>query len=247
MASSVANSSAARQQPFPPPPNPSNSLETSRSNGSSQAASQQQGGPRRTSFNFLRRQKSAESRPPNTRVPSGGKMSKKQRAAAQEELARQQREAAALGRSPPRLPNHAPLPTINAFGGRQGGQEFRPDSVAIATNRSGPYNHNQQGGYPPQQTQGGPEYHAMSSHVPIPAGPYGGSSPGSRNGEFDPYPRSESMTHRGRYSYASSAVSMGTVNSPRRVRRRRDPTPFKYVTVSCTLQREDDDCTRFVS
>lgn len=35
------------------------------------------------------------------------------------------------------------------------------------------------------------------------------------------------MTHRGRYSYASSAIS--TINSPRRVRRRKDPTPFKYV------------------
>lgn len=42
---------------------------------------------------------------------------------------------------------------------------------------------------------------------------------------FDPFARSESMTHRGRYSYASSAVS--TLNSPRRVRRRKDPTPFK--------------------
>lgn len=42
---------------------------------------------------------------------------------------------------------------------------------------------------------------------------------------FDPYARTESMTHRGRYSYASSAIS--TLNSPRRVRRRKDPTPFK--------------------
>lgn len=45
------------------------------------------------------------------------------------------------------------------------------------------------------------------------------------NMSFDPYARTESMTHRGRYSYASSAVS--TLNSPRRVRRRKDPTPFK--------------------
>ncbi|PHH63562.1 hypothetical protein CDD81_5749 [Ophiocordyceps australis] len=46
---------------------------------------------------------------------------------------------------------------------------------------------------------------------------------------FDPYARSESMTHRGRYSYASSAVS--TINSPRRVRRRKDPTPFNILIV----------------
>lgn len=58
--------------------------------------------------------------------------------------------------------------------------------------------------------------HALSSSVPVPPMP----SPG-----FDPYARTESMTHRGRYSYASSAVS--TINSPRRVRRRKDPTPFK--------------------
>lgn len=43
--------------------------------------------------------------------------------------------------------------------------------------------------------------------------------------DYDPYARTESMTHRGRYSYASSAVS--TVNNPRRLRRRRDPTPYK--------------------
>ena len=43
----------------------------------------------------------------------------------------------------------------------------------------------------------------------------------------DPYANVGSMAHRGRYSYASSAVS--TLNSPRRVRRRKDPTPFKYV------------------
>ncbi|KAJ6157551.1 hypothetical protein N7470_005143 [Penicillium chermesinum] len=41
--------------------------------------------------------------------------------------------------------------------------------------------------------------------------------------------RSESMTHRGRYSYASSALS--TVNSPRRVRRRKDPTPYNVLVV----------------
>ncbi|PNY25155.1 Uncharacterized protein TCAP_04899 [Tolypocladium capitatum] len=46
---------------------------------------------------------------------------------------------------------------------------------------------------------------------------------------FDPYARSESMTHRGRYSYASSAIS--TINSPRRVRRRKDPTPFNILVV----------------
>jgi hypothetical protein len=43
--------------------------------------------------------------------------------------------------------------------------------------------------------------------------------------KVDPYARTESMTHRGRYSYASTTNS--TVNSPRRVRRRKDPTSYK--------------------
>lgn len=41
----------------------------------------------------------------------------------------------------------------------------------------------------------------------------------------DPYPRTESMTNRGRYNYFSS--SMGDVDSARRIRRKKDPTPFK--------------------
>ncbi|KAI5806932.1 Septin-domain-containing protein [Geopyxis carbonaria] len=45
----------------------------------------------------------------------------------------------------------------------------------------------------------------------------------------DPYANIGSMAHRGRYSYASSAVS--TVNSPRRVRRRKDPTPFNILII----------------
>ncbi|KAF4583302.1 putative septin aspE [Ophiocordyceps camponoti-floridani] len=46
---------------------------------------------------------------------------------------------------------------------------------------------------------------------------------------YEVYDRSESMTHRGRYSYASSAVS--TINGPRRVRRRKDPTPFNVLVI----------------
>ena len=41
----------------------------------------------------------------------------------------------------------------------------------------------------------------------------------------DPYSGVGSITNRGRYSYASSAVS--TINSPRRLRKRKDPVPFK--------------------
>lgn len=45
----------------------------------------------------------------------------------------------------------------------------------------------------------------------------------------DPYARTESMTHRSRYSYAQSISS--TVNSPRRVRRRKDPTPYNILVI----------------
>ncbi|KAM0248165.1 hypothetical protein ACHAQJ_009556 [Trichoderma viride] len=48
------------------------------------------------------------------------------------------------------------------------------------------------------------------------------------NNGFDPYARSESMTNRGRYSYASSSA-MSTINNPRRIRRRKDPTPFNVL------------------
>jgi len=64
-----------------------------------------------------------------------------------------------------------------------------------------------------------------SDSVIGPSGEYLKSSPLSIT--EDPYANVGSMAHRGRYSYASSAVS--TLNSPRRVRRRKDPTPFKYV------------------
>ena len=60
----------------------------------------------------------------------------------------------------------------------------------------------------------------MNGVPPVPPIPTKGD-----NQQFDPYARTESMTHRGRYSYANSTVS--TLNSPRRVRRRKDPTPYK--------------------
>ncbi|EME38672.1 hypothetical protein DOTSEDRAFT_92029 [Dothistroma septosporum NZE10] len=43
--------------------------------------------------------------------------------------------------------------------------------------------------------------------------------------------RMESMTNRGRYSYANSTASVNAVNSPRRLRRRKDPTPFNLLVV----------------
>ncbi|PVI00177.1 hypothetical protein DM02DRAFT_527529 [Periconia macrospinosa] len=143
-------------------------------------------------------------------------MSKKQKALAQEEALRKQREAAMLPKSPPRLPTHSPLPQIDHFGG----EDARPDSVAIISNKiGGSPGHNfsrPSGEY--SMPRASP---ATTANVPVPPMP--------SYMDYDPYPRAESMTHRGRYSYASSAMS--TVNSPRRVRRRKDPTPFNILVI----------------
>ncbi|KAH0536257.1 hypothetical protein FGG08_006852 [Glutinoglossum americanum] len=158
--------------------------------------------PRRTSLGFLRRSKSGEPLS-STRSSSGSRMSKKQQALHEQELLRQQR---AVPQSPPRLPdlyNGAPPTPIRSFGG----DAAHPDSGSRKTS-------------PGYLTDNG-------NTVPIPPLPV---SPACSRGEYvDPYARTESMTHRGRYSYASSAVS--TINSPRRVRRRKDPTPFNILII----------------
>ena len=71
-----------------------------------------------------------------------------------------------------------------------------------------------------QSLAGGMTDRSKATNVPVPPVPAHLSSEA-----VDPYARTESMTHRGRYSYASSAVS--TMTNPRRVRRRKDPTPYK--------------------
>lgn len=133
----------------------------------------------------------------------GSKGSKKERAHARElELQRQQREAA--NRPAPSLPalyNGAAPPKLETFGGE--------DSTRPANGNGRKM-----------------EPSMRSGNVPAPP-PIPGNG---AKGEFvDPYARSESMTHRGRYSYASSAVS--SINSPRRVRRRKDPTPFNILII----------------
>ena len=131
-----------------------------------------------------------------------GSKGSKRHLAREQELARQ-REAAAVAKNPPELPilyNGAAPPKLQSFGG----DEIMSGRVA---------NNFQGRGF----MEPGRPYVAGS--VPIPPIPSG------KGDWVDPYARTESMTHRGRYSYASSAVS--TINSPRRVRRRKDPTPFK--------------------
>ncbi|KAG9231266.1 putative Septin-2A [Amylocarpus encephaloides] len=163
--------------------------------------------PRRSSLGLLlRRTKSGEL-----------KGSKKQQAlAAREAEAKREREAAAIPKSPPRLPalyGGAPPAVLQSFGG-----DDRPDSIAIVSGYAG-------AGRPSMEPHRAAST-ANGNNVPMPPT----SNNAGRNGEWvDPYARTESMTHRGRYSYASSAVS--TINSPRRVRRRKDPTPFNILII----------------
>lgn len=163
----------------------------------------QQQGPRRTSLGFLRRPKSSE--PLTERKSStGGRISKKMmKEQAKEDELRRQREAAAVPKQAPRLPDLQAPPELKTFGG----ESARPDSVAIVSNRLG------------HQDKQALENHNARLAASL------NSASANKTEPVDPYARTESMTHRGRYSYASSAVS--TINSPRRVRRRKDPTPYK--------------------
>ena len=172
-----------------------------------------QAASRRSSFSFLRRKSTSGDRS-GQRSLSGSKMSRKQKALAQEEALRKQKEAAMLPKEPPRLPSHAPLPQIANFGG-----EGRPDSVAIISNKVGNFSHNFSRPSVDQHRQ--PPGAATTANIPVMPPP-----PSSTQSfmDVDPYARTESMTHRGRYSYASQ---VSAANTPRRVRRRKDPTPFK--------------------
>ena len=132
------------------------------------------------------------------RRSKSGDMRKQQ--AREQELQRQR--DAAVSKSPPRLPQlYNGAPPTHLFGG-----DVRPDPQPVGPSA-------RQSSSPSRPSMD-PAYSVVSVPPPIPTGAW-----------VDPYARTESMTHRGRYSYASSAIS--TINSPRRVRRRKDPTPFK--------------------
>lgn len=144
-------------------------------------------------------------------------------------------------------PSLSPLPAgIASF------DDSRPDSVAIFehayTISNSPSQRQHQ-----QQQRPAANFSRPQAMAPTPASNNSSSSPGyatrsgpsssppyrpgisTGSGEYvvDPYEdRTHSITNRGRFSYASSHVN--AVNSPRRVRRRKDPTPFKYVPF-CSL------------
>ncbi|KAJ4413192.1 hypothetical protein N0V91_000166 [Didymella pomorum] len=175
-------------------------------NGDFQAAA-----ARRSSFSFLRK-RSSENKISTSRAPS---MSRKQKALAQEEALRKQREAAMLPKEPPRLPSHSALPQIAGFGG-----DTRPDSVAIVSNKVGHFS--------PNFSRPSVDQHRIPPTTNLAVMP---PIPGSSHSfiDTDPYARTESMTNRGRFSYASSQIS--AVNSPRRVRKKKLPTPFNILVL----------------
>ena len=146
------------------------------------------------------------------RRTKSGDMKKQQQQAKAQEV--QRHRDAALPQSPPRLPvlyNGAPAPQLGL------GTEVRPDSLAIISGTTGSTGAEHSSNYSISSTAR-PSMEAPRSAYNVPP------PPPIPNG-FDPYANATSMAHRGRYSYASSAVS--TINSPRRVRRRKDPTAFK--------------------
>ena len=162
---------------------------------------------RKGSFSFLRRSKSGE----RTSTP-GRKLSKKERKLAREREMMQQQ----IPQRAPKIPDLPSPPRLLTFGG----EDARPDSYAIISNRAGGHLSDRYSPRGPGQVSSPNMHNSYQSYVP-PVPPI----PNSPSG--DPFARTESMRNRGRLSYASSAVS--TINSPRRIRRRKDPTPFKSV------------------
>lgn len=170
------------------------------------------------------------------------KLKQQQALAEQERLAR---EAAAARRPPPHLPSLNPLPGIATFGG----EDARPDYYANNNHAYGNVPLSHQTSPRPStnfsrpgtmtaanyQNSSSPAY-AIRPGAPNTSSPDYRGSTGNGNGEYvgdqssaDRNP--ETMTNRGRYSYASSMTQINSVNSPRRVRRRKDPTPFNILVI----------------
>ena len=169
---------------------------------------------RKGSFSFLRRSKSRERSVSDGSTPQR-KLSKKASKRIREEEMRKMRDS--IPSQPPRIPAVPSQPKIQTFGG----DDSRPESIAVMSNRAA-------GSYPQRLAQktsqeaiGSNYYRGMPIPPVPPIPPIPGHTP-SQGGFVD---SDESMANRGRYSYASSAIS--TINSPRKIRRRKDPTPYK--------------------
>lgn len=138
------------------------------------------------------------------RSTSRGKLTKRQTKDVELE---KERDANAIPLQPPRIPDLPRAAQLQTFGG----ENVRLEKYAATADQM-----SARGRVLPN----GSMDMTKSNIPPIPP------MPGNKNGGYvDLYARTESITSRGRYSFASSSVS--SINSPRRVRRRKDPTPFK--------------------
>lgn len=146
----------------------------------------------------------------------------------QEQQRLEQERLARLHQPAPSLPLHSPLPVINteSFSSKQ-----QPTSPPLSPSR----NFSRPNAMPPLSSNGdnsssSPAYALRTSQQLSSSSSPAADPRGRTNGEYVPYvkqfSRNESITNRGRSSYSSSMIG-GNVSSPRRVRRRKDPTPFK--------------------
>ncbi|PSS03241.1 hypothetical protein BD289DRAFT_359384 [Coniella lustricola] len=144
-------------------------------------------------------------------ILSRGDMKSKKAQQAREAELQRQASLAARARPPPKLPQLYNGLREPVFETRDSVAIFGPDVPFPEPPRP-------QSATRPSMDQ---QPRAISADVAVPPVPAGNW--------VDPYARTESMTNRGRYSYASTAVS--TTNNPRRVRRRKDPTPFNVLII----------------
>lgn len=161
---------------------------------------------RRGSFSFLRRTKSGTPLP-TPKVPLVGKLNRKRGGSKEHEMSKEP-----IPKIAPRIPDIPHPAQLQTFGG----ENAKPILAGSGSARIE---------ISPAKNMG----YKLYSNVPIPPTP--GLAQDLR-GEYTDAGggRNDSMTHRGRHSYASSAIT--TINNPRRMRRRKDPTPFKYVWAS---------------
>ncbi|KAG5923380.1 hypothetical protein E4U53_003570 [Claviceps sorghi] len=139
-----------------------------------------------------------------------GKSVRKAQALKEAELERQRQAAM---RVPPKLPEFANNAEQLSSSFPQELQPSQPSQPTYGLTNSG-----SSGYFVRASTE--PRDYGSSTAPPVPPIP---------DNMFDPYVRSDSMANRGRYSYASTTFS--TINSPRRVRRRKDPTPFNILVI----------------
>jgi len=182
--------------------------------------------PRRGSYSFLSRSRTRSFEVPTAQTRTGRTMLRKHKVREQEEFLRRQQRA--VSQEPPQLPSPSPLPVIGTFGG----EDSRPDSIAIISGKGYlPTNNFSRPNFSPMSSLDSSPHHTGANGPTVASMQQQLSSPayairtGSHKGEYvDAYARSGSITNRGRESYSSLALGH---NSPRKVRRRKDPTPFK--------------------